>query len=495
MKLSFPLRRETPRAGGAADPVRSAARRRQRARAVAASIVAFALAGCASFSPDGGFDAVRQLSNERIGQQPSYQRSADDADAARRRVAALLAQPLTADTAVEVALLENKALQADYAELGIAEADLVRAGRLANPTLSFGRLSGGGIVEIDRAIVFNVLSLFTLPLAQQFGQQRFEQAQLLAAYQTVGVAAEARRAYFDAVAAQQLVGYFGQVMEAAQASADLARRMAAAGNFSRLDELREQAFRADATTNLARAQHRAVAAREQLVRALGLAADAPALRLPERLPALPGAPAEAQDAQQAAIDKRLDVLIAKRHAQATAQALGLTQATRLVNVLHVGYQNKSLSGEPLSNGYEIELELPLFDFGAARVARAEATYMQAVNRVAAVAARAQSEVRESYSAYRAAYDVARHFRDEVVPLRKRISDETLLRYNGMLIGVFELLADARGQVASVAGAVEALRDFWLAQTDLQSAIAGRSPAGAARASVATAAAAEPSADH
>ena len=101
--------------------------------------------------------------------------------------------------------------------------------------------------------------------------------------------------------------------------------------------------------------------------------------------------------------------------------------------------------------------------------------MQAVNRTAAVALNARSEVRESYSAYRTAYDLAKHYRDEVVPLRKRISDENLLRYNGMLASVFELLADSRDQVRSVTAYVEALRDFWNADTSLQTAITGRSP--------------------
>jgi len=446
-------------------------------RMTAPALAALALAGCASFSPDGGFGPVRELAQQRIGQPPSYQRTPEQGDAARARVDELLRQPLTADAAVEIALLNNRDLQASYAELGIAEADLVRAGRLANPSFSFGRLSGHGAVEIDRAVLFDVLGLFTLPLARQAEQQRFEQAQLQAAHETVGVAAQARKAFFGAVAAQQLVGYHGQVKEAADASNELARRMVLAGNFSKLAQMREQSFYADAATNLARAQHQAVAAREQLVRALGLSGGQLAFQLPQRLPDLPGAPAEPRDAEQTAIDKRLDVQMARRATEATARSLGLSRATRFVNVLHAGYQNQSATAEPRSNGYEIELSLPLFDFGSARVARAEATYLQAMHRTAAVAARAQSEVRESYSAYRTAYDVARHFRDEVVPLRKRISDENLLRYNGMLASVFELLADSRDQIGAVTGAVESLRDYWLAETDLQTAMTGRSPSG------------------
>lgn len=443
-------------------------------RLMATALASLVLAGCASFSADGGFGTVEQLTKERIGQTPSYQRTDEQTDTAAARVADLLKQPLTADSVVQIALLNNRDLQASYAELGIAESDLVRAGRLANPSFRFGRLRGSGPVEIDRAAIFDVLGLFTMPLAKQVEQRRFGQAQLQAAYETVGLAGEARKAFFEAVTAQQLVGYFGQVKEAADASNELARRMATAGNFSKLAQMREQSFYADATAQLARAQHQAVAARERLTRALALSGDQIAFTLPGRLPDLPTSPAEPKDAEQAAMDKRLDVLMSKRATESTARSLGLTQTTRFINVLHAGYQNKSATGEQRSNGYEIELELPLFDFGSARVARAEATYMQAVNRTAQVAINARSEVRESYSAYRTAYDLAKHYRDEVVPLRKRISDENLLRYNGMLVSVFDLLADSRDQIASVTTAVESLRDYWVAETNLQAALTSRS---------------------
>ena len=447
-------------------------------RLTSAALASLALAGCASFSQDGGFNTVEQLTKERVGQAPNYQRTAEQADSAKARVAELLKQPLTADSVVEIALLNNRDLQASYADLGIAESDLVRAGRLANPSFRFGRLSNGGATEIDRAVIFDVLGLLTMPLAKQVEQGRFEQAQLQAAFETVGVAGESRKAFFEAVTAQQLVGYFGQVKEAADASNELARRMVAAGNFNKLAQMREQSFYSDATTQLARAQHQAVAARERLTRVLALRGEQLDFKLPDRLPDLPDAPAEPKNAEQVAMDKRLDVLMARRSTEATARSLGLTKTTRFINVLNVGYQNQSNTGEPRMNGYEIELELPLFDFGSARVARAEATYMQSVNRTAQIAINARSEVRESYSAYRTAYDLARHYRDEVVPLRKRISDENLLRYNGMLASVFELLADSKDQITAVTGAVEALRDYWDAETNLQAALTGRSPGSA-----------------
>ena len=434
------------------------------------------LAGCASFSPDGGFGKVSQLTQERTGQSVALQRSPEDAQTAQNRVAELLQAALTADAAVEVALLNNRGLQAKFGDLGIAESELVRAGRLKNPSLSFGRMSGGGGVEIERTVLFDILGLLTMPMAKEVGQQRFEQAQYQAAYDAVSLAADVRRAYFDAVAAQELAKFYEQVKETADVSNELAKRMLQAGNFNKLAQMREQAFYADATAQLARAQHQAAAQREKLIRLLGLYGEQLNFRLPQRLPELPKQVIEPQNAEQTAMDKRLDVQMAKRAAEATAKSLHLTNATRMVNVLDVAYKNKSESGAPRANGYEIELELPLFDFGSTRAARAQATYMQAVNRTAEVAVNARSEVREAYSAYRTAYDLAQHYRDEVVPLRKRISEENLLRYNGMLIGVFELLADAREQVAGVTGYVQALRDFWVAETNLQTALTARSPA-------------------
>lgn len=433
------------------------------------------LAGCASFSPDGGFGKVSQLTQERTGQGVALQRSPEDAQIAQNRVAELLQAALTADAAVEVALLNNRGLQAKFGDLGIAESELVRAGRLKNPSLSFGRMSGGGGVEIERTVLFDILGLLTMPMAKEVGQQRFEQAQYQAAYDAVSLAADVRRAYFDAVAAQELAKFYEQVKETADVSNELAKRMLQAGNFNKLAQMREQAFYADATAQLARAQHQAAAQREKLIRLLGLYGEQLNFRLPQRLPELPKQVLEPQNAEQTAMDKRLDVQMAKRAAEATAKSLHLTNATRMVNVLDVAYKNKSESGAPRANGYEIELELPLFDFGSTRAARAQATYMQAVNRTAEVAVNARSEVREAYSAYRTAYDLAQHYRDEVVPLRKRISEENLLRYNGMLIGVFELLADAREQVAGVTGYVQALRDFWVAETNLQTALTARSP--------------------
>lgn len=440
-----------------------------RLRPLGIALASLALAGCATFSKDGGLNEVSALTVERTGHAVQRQAPTDDAKAA---IAELLAQPLTPDSAVRIALANNQGLQAALAELGVAEASLVQAGRMRNPGFSFGRLRGGEDLEIDRSIMFDFVGLLTLPLRSNIERRRFEQAKLQAAGQAVQLAADTRRAYFNAVAARQSADYAAQVAAAAEAGAELAQRMNRVGNWSRLDQAREQAFHADAVAQLARAQHQATAARERLSRLLGVWGADVAYQLPDRLPDLPKAPDEVAGIESRAMAQRLDVQMARRNAEATASALGLSRATGVINVFDAGYVNRSETGKPRANGYEIALELPVFDWGGARIARAEATYMQSVHRTADIAVRARSEVREAYSAYRTSYDVARHYRDEVVPLRKRISDEVLLRYNGMLASVFELLADARAQVGSVNAAIDAQRDFWIAETSLQAAING-----------------------
>ena len=435
--------------------------------------MAAVVGGCASFSPDGGFGSVQQTAKDRLGKDLVIVKSDADQDTIARRVGELMAKPLMVDDAVQVALLNNRGLQATYQELGITEAEVVQSGRLPNPGFSFGRRSRGDEREIERGLHFNLARLLAMPLIAQVEARRFEQTQGMVAMSVLSVAADTRKAYYRAVGAEESVRYMRQVKQAAEASAELARRMAAVGNFNKLQQAREQGFYADAALNLARAQQAQTATRERLTRLMGLWGAQTQFSLPNRLPDLPKAALDQPDIERIAMAQRLDVQGARLAAEQTAKNLGLTKVTRFVNVLEVGLMRNSSNEAPTQRGWEIGIELPLFDWSGARVARAEAVYMQALHRTAETAINARSEVREAYGNYRSAYDIARHHRDEIVPLRQRIAEENVLRYNGMLIGVFELLADARVQIASVNNAIESLRDFWIAQADLDMALIGK----------------------
>ena len=434
---------------------------------------AAALGGCASFSDDGGFGTVERTTRDRIGKDLQWARAEADLDTIDKRVAELLAKPLSVDDAVQIALLNNRGLQAAFSELGITEAEVVQAGRLPNPGFSFGRSSRGDEREIERGLHVNLARLVAMPLIGRMEARRFEQVKTRVAMGVLSLAADTRKAYFTALAAEETVRYMRQVKEAADASAELARRMEQVGNFNKLQRAREQSFYAQAVLQLARAEQARRSTRERLVRLLGVWGAQTRFTLPERLPDLPASPDELPDIERVAMAQRLDVQGARLEAEQTASNLGLTRATRFVNVLELGAVRNSSNEAPTQRGWEIGFELPLFDWGGARVARAEAVYMQTLHRAAETAINARSEVREAYTGYRSAYDIARHHRDEVVPLSQRIAEENVLRYNGMLIGVFELLADARSQIASVNASIEALRDFWIARADLDMALIGK----------------------
>ena len=443
-------------------------------------LLPLALLGCANFSADGGLNRVSELSKERIGNSatnvfnaPNVANAANSPEV-QERINALLSAPLSSDAAVEMALLSNPRLRIALAELGVAEADLVQAGRLRNPGFSFGRLSGNGEVEIDRAIMFDLSGLLSMPLRRAIEERRFAQTQLQTALQIVRLATDTRRAYFQAVAAQQSLLYMQQVDQAAQASSELADRMTKAGNWGKLEQAREQAFRYEVAVQLARAEHNVNATHERLVRLLGLGDRHHALKLPERLPDLPVALRRVEEIETQALAQRLDVQVAKLDTESTAKSLGLTRATRFVNAFEVGYQNKSASNASLAQGYQVEFSLPLFDWGQTRVRRAENIYMRSFYRSTDVALQARSEAREGYAAYRTNFAIARQYRDEIIPARKRVSDEVLLRYNGMLSSVFELLADARAQIASINSAIDAQRDFWIAESELNFVVNGGS---------------------
>ncbi len=443
-------------------------------RRLAALLAASALlAGCASFSPDGGFAPVQHSARDRLGKELQWARSDADRDIIDQRVRELLAAPLSVDAAVQIALLNNRGLQAGYQELGIGEAELVQAGRLPNPGVAFARKTQGGEVELEWLLAVNLARLVAMPLLIEVESRRFAHTQARVSLQMLTLAADTRKAYFNALAAEESARYLRQVMQAAEASAELARRMEQVGNFNKLQRAREQGFYADAALNLARAEQAQRVTRERLTRLLGLWGAQTQFTLPPRLPDLPPAAADLPDIERLAIEQRLDVRGAKLAAEQTAKNLGLTRTTRFINVLEVGAIYNTFDDAPSQRGFEIGFELPLFDWGDARVAKAEAIYRQALDRAAQTAIDARSEVREAYGGYRAAWDIARHYREQIVPLRRRIADENLLRYNGMLIGVFELLADARAQIGSVNASIEALRDFWIAQADLDMALVGR----------------------
>jgi outer membrane protein TolC len=387
----------------------------------------------------------------------------------------LLKSILSAEAAVQIALLNNKGLQAAYNELGISEARFVAATLPPAPTVSLLYLSGPAFLEFEPSLAANLLALLTLPARADIAEGQFRQAQLRAAVATLRLAVDTRRAYYRAVTDSSVVALLEHARLAAEAGSDLAKQLRETGALSELDQAREEAFYNDLSSQVAQARLRQTSSRERLTRLLGLSGADIAYRLPAALPPLPRRLRSLETAEVAALTRRVDLHIASLEVESLAKQLGLTESTRFVSTLELAgvYRREQTETDSIrAGGVQAGLQIPIFDLGETRVRQAQETYMQAVNRLAEKAVNVRSEAREAYRRYRGSYDIARHYQTKVLPLRKVISDETQLRYNGMLVDLFQLLADTRARIDSNMAAIRAQCDFFIAMTDLSAAISG-----------------------
>ena len=436
-------------------------------------------AGCAKFTGDGGMAPVSDGVRREIGKDAVKLSSAEQNRQARERVQALLSAPLSEDTAVQITLLNNRGLQAAYNDLGISEAEYVQASLPPNPTIILSRSFGtGGFVEFSLQLVGNLLAMATLPRRTEIAKREFEEARYRAVATTLSLSVDARRAYIRAVAAQQRLALLEQARETADASARMMKQLGETGAANKLDQGRVAAFYAELSAQVAQARLGAHREREALNCMLGLWASDLDYKLPARLLPLPAAPEPLADVEVEAMRRRVDLIILRYEIVTLAKSVGFVEATRYLTFLELGgtYKNEvetSGSGEQTSKnryGLELGIAIPIFDTGEARVTTAREIYMRAVNRLAERSVNARSEARIAYATYRATYDIARFYQSRIVPLRRQNSAEALLRYNGMLIDVFELLTEERERIMSSVASLDALRDYYLADADLQSAL-------------------------
>jgi len=452
--------------------------RMPRVKLVAAAVSLVVLTGCASVNFDQSIAKTNQDAADFTAGQLALAQTQAQREARERTAAELLKQPLVQSDAVRLALINSPALQAMLADNWANAANAAQSGRIANPIFTFERLRIVDELDLGRLLSIGLLDLLTLPQRNAIAQRRIAQSQLRLSLDVIDQVTQVRQAWVKAVAAQQSLSYARQVVDSAQAGAELARRLQAVGNFNKLARARQQVFYADAATQLALVQHTATSTREELTRLLGLTdAQAGQLKLPERLPDLPKAPRNPADVSRLASASRLDIRMAEAAFGAAAKAQGLNFVTSFTDIELGMIRNtvfdKAGSTKTTGRGFEISLRLPIFDWGGPQRDAMNAQTLAAANRLEAVVRAAGSNLREGYSAYRTAYDITQHYRDEVIPLRKTISEENVLRYNGMLIGVFELLAGSRDEVGSVMAAIAAEQQFWLADAALQASVMGK----------------------
>lgn len=395
---------------------------------------------------------------------------------AKDRTDELLLEVLSLPMAIEVALRNSPDIQVMLSEYWEQSSTIALSGSIPNPVFEFERLSSGSELEIERMLSIGLLDLIRLPMLKRKAELKLDANRIALSADVVEHITDVRNAWIDAVTEQQLATYSVQVFSSAEASAKLAANMQAIGNFNTLSRARQQVYYANAATNLTTARHTALAARESLIRILGLDAQQSAsLKLPAHLPDLPETPISTEEVSSVAASSRLDVQMGLADLRMAGQSQGLTILGEITDIELAGVSETIWNEDEResSTGFELGIELPIFKSIAKVRDQLNARTLAASNRLESINRAASSHLREAYSGYRSGYDLARHHRDEIVPLQQLISEENVLNYNGMIIGVFELLADSRTQIEAVQSSIMATRQFWMAEAALRSSMIGK----------------------
>jgi len=433
-------------------------------------VAAVALGACASLNPGPVFEDLAQTVRARTGKQVRWIRgTVEDAEAAAA-VESRLRRPLTADTAVQVALLNNRDLQQTYEELGIAQADLVEAGLLRNPLLTFERRWPGLAMEADVAKMF--IDILLLPLRKRVAAALFETAKMNVGHEILDVAADVRAAFYQHQGDQQLLEMRRSVAEAMKLSAETALRMNEAGNISNLDLANQQAQHVEAKLDLARVQTAAVQSREKLSKLMGVWGPQTMWMVTAHLPNLPDREVSASGLESRAVAQRLDLASARAQFVTQARSLGFARVEAMLEGAEItAHFEREVEGDA-SVGPSFSIPLPIFNQGQPAVARARARLRQSQQRYLGLAANIRSDVRAARDRMLLLRSQVEYYKSAVLPIRNRVVIESQLQYNAMQIGPIQLLQAKQEEVRTGADYIETLRDYWIARAELSKAVGG-----------------------
>lgn len=432
--------------------------------------------GCVTVPKDAGFAKVRQTVLDRTGQVIRWNQGTSADRAADDAVKTLLSRELTVDGAVQVALLNNRSLQSSYEELGIAQAELVEAGLLQNPTFAAEvRFPKHAALPLEFDITQSFLNLFLMPLRRRLAGAEYEAARLRVTHEVLGMAAETKTAFVRAQAAAELVQMRRVAMEATGAAYDTARQLRDAGNISEFALNSERVFYEQAKVDLARAEADALDTREELNERMGVWGAQTQWTIAARLPELPADEVRSNGLESLAVSQRADLSAARQSVEAAGQSLGLTNSMALLGDLAVGGHYERDSDNTTTVGPNVTIPLPIFNQGQPAIAAAVARLRQSRDRYFALAVEVRAQVRRSRNKLLAARSLAEYQRHVLIPLRHEVVQLGILQVNAMQLGVFELLQAKQAEIDAGREYVEAMRDYWIARAELERAVGGRLP--------------------
>ena len=432
-------------------------------------------AGCSTVPREAGFPEVAKDVSDRTGTRVHWNQGSEADLAVATEVTELLGRELTVDEAVQIALLNNRNLQATYSGLSLAQADLVSAGLLRNPIFDaeVKFVEGGGGTGLELAVVQDFIDILYIPLRKRLAEAAFESAKLNVVGAVMDLSAQVRAAFFNYQSAEQTLEMRRQVLEATEAGYDIAKRLRAAGNFTELELFNERALYEQVKINVRASELAVLRGRERLNALLGLWGSQTRWTVAKRLPEIPAEEVPADVVEARAIERSLDLAIARQEVEQSGRALGIARPFSLFPEAELGAAAEREPEGEWAVGPAFSLPIPLFNQGQPGVVTAQAGLRSSLERYAATAVTLRSQARTAHAAVVAARDKASYYAKILLPLRARIVEQTQLHYNAMQVGPIQLLAAKQEQIDAGTAYIEALRDYWVARSELDQILNGR----------------------
>ncbi len=419
---------------------------------------------------------LQRTVQERIGKRVEWRKDAAADAEISQAVHDLLRGTLTVERAVQIALLNNRELQATFEEIGIANADLTEAGLLKNPVFNVSARFPDrppSATNLEFSVVQDFLDLLMIPIRKKVAAAELARVELKVGDEVLKLAAEVKTEFYTLQGKQMLFGRLGELGNTYGAALELTQRQHEAGNINDLELANQQSTYSQAKLDAAQVAAEMRSDQEKLNRLMGVWGAQTQWKIANELPGIAGRDFPTEHLESLAIAQRLDLAASKAEVGAVVQSLGLTKTYRYVGAIEFGVDTEKSPDRQRVTGPTLSLQLPIFNQGKSRIARLEAQLRQAERRLEAQAIDIRSEVREARDRLLAKKDLSTYYRDELLPERKKVLELTATNYNAMLKGPYDLLLARQNELAAERGYIDALRDYWIARADLERAVGGR----------------------
>lgn len=449
--------------------------RRSRNRVVDFLILSLVLSGCVSHSTARDYGAVRELAAARADFRLPERQPSADRDDPNSDVRSLLQKPLTEETAIRIALLNNHNLRAELHGLGIARGQLVQVSVFPNPEFNAAMLlpeKGGDPIDWDLGVGFDLTSLILRGPRSRIGEAEVEAARYRAAAAVLDLGFRVRIAYYGVLASRQRLELMETALAAFAAAYETARALHAAGNITGLDVATEHAAYEAARVAVSEAEADLLDDRERLNVLLGLHGRETTWQVVQHLPDAPAALPEEARLESRAVEASLELAETRATLKAMGRRVGLAENGGWLPDLSVGVQAERDDGK-WAVGPEIRGTLPFFNRQQGGMITNQALFDQLRDRYVATAVEIRAAARAARNRAKSAQERARHYREVLLPARQEVIAQTVLQYNAMQIGVFQLLQARRDQLDTGRMYIETLREYWQTRAELDQILAGR----------------------